>query len=385
MPARAGARTCRHAGCTTSVVPALTTVTPGVREHLARLFPGHHIEGVEPLAPDSGATMDSTTKSIGYGAPVRITLADDHGQTRRVVWRVSSSNEFGHDRRADRAAQALLAFDDFAAIPRHIAALDVGAIRASGELVSLRDAGELYLVTSYAEGTVYAEDLRRIASDGTATDLDRARVDALAAFLAALHTPIDAPLRYRRAIRDLVGDGEGIFGILDGYPTEVPGVSPARLQAIEARCVDWRWRLRGHEGRLTRTHGDFHPFNVVFDHGAQFTCLDASRGACGDPADDVTAMSINYLLFALDRPATWRRGLGPLWHRFWASYRHARADPSLLAVVPPFFAWRALVVCNPRFYPGLSAPARGALLGLAESALAAPHFDPGWADELFDA
>jgi len=33
-----------------------------------------------------------------------------------------------HDRRADRAAQALLAFDDFAAIPHHIAALDVGAI-----------------------------------------------------------------------------------------------------------------------------------------------------------------------------------------------------------------------------------------------------------------
>jgi len=366
-------------------VPALPTVSPAVREHLARLYPGHRIERVEPLAPDSGATRGSTTKSIGYGAPVRITLSDDHGQTRRVVWRVASSNEFGHDRRSDRAAGTLLAFDDFAAIPHHIEALDVGAIRANGELISLRDAGELYLVTSYAEGTVYAEDLRRIASDGAATDLDIARVDALATFLAALHTPIDAPVRYRRAIRDLVGDGEGVFGILDGYPADVPGAAPARLQAIEARCVDWRWRLRGHEGRLSRTHGDFHPFNVVFDRGVQFTCLDASRGACGDPADDVTAMSINYLLFALDRPTAWRRGLGPLWHRFWRSYRDARTDPSLSAVVPPFFAWRALVVSNPRFYPGLSAPARNALLGLAESALDAHHFDPAWADELFDA
>jgi aminoglycoside phosphotransferase (APT) family kinase protein len=364
---------------------ATPTVTPGLGEHLARLFPDHRISKVEPLAPDSGATKNSTTKSSGYGAPVRISLVDADGHIRKVVWRPASPNEFGHDRRADRAAQALLAFDDFATVPHHIGAIDVGAIGARGELISLRDAGELYLLTSYAEGTVYAEDLRRVTREGVATALDHARVDALASYLAALHTPIDAPIRYRRAIRDLVGDGEGIFGILDGYPAEVEGASPARLQVIEARCVDWRWRLRNHEGRLTRTHGDFHPFNIVFGDDAQFTCLDASRGACGDPADDITAMSINYVLFALDNPGAWRGGLGPLWHRFWDRYRSARQDPSLCAIAPPFFAWRALVVCNPRFYPGLSAAARDVLLRLAETALAASHFDPDWADELFDA
>jgi len=348
------------------------------------LFPGHRIERVAPLAPDSGATKGATTKAMGYGAPVRITLTNDQGDTRQVVWRVVSSNELGHDRRSDRAASTLLAFDDFASIPQHIPAIDVGAIGASGELTSLREAGELYLLTGYAEGTLYADDLRRIATDCRSTALDLARVDALTSYLATLHTPIDAPLRYRRAIRDLVGSGEGLFGILDSYPVDVPGASATRLQAIEARCVDWRWRLRGHEGRLTRTHGDFHPFNVVFDQ-AQLTCLDASRGACGDPADDVTAMSINYLLFALDRPEAWRNGLGPLWHQFWASYRRLRPDPSLTMVVPPFLAWRAIVVCNPRFYPGLSAGAREALLGLAEAALASTHFEPAWADELFDA
>ncbi len=368
-----------------SIVRALTTISPQLNEHLARLFPGYRVERVDPLAPDTDATKDSTTKAIGYGLPVRITIADDHGNTRHLVWRVASSNELGHDRRADRAASTLLAFDDFATTPQHIKSVDVGAIGGNGELLSLRDAGELYLLTTYAEGTLYADDLRRIADAGVASDLDVARVDALARYLAALHEPTDAPLRYRRAIRDLVGDGEGIFGIVDSYPTDVPGASPARLQAIEARCVDWRWRLRGHEGRLTRTHGDFHPFNVVFDRDTQLTCLDASRGTCGDPADDVTAMSINYLLFALDCPVAWRHGLGPLWHRFWRSYRAARPDPSLTAVAPPFFAWRALVVSNPRFYPRLSGPARGALLGLAEAALAATHFDPSWADELFDA
>jgi hypothetical protein len=364
-------------------VKLLHATSPRLHEHLARLFPGYRVATIDPLAPDTGATRDSTAKAEGYGLPVRISLVDDAGHTLQVVWRVAAANEMGHDRRADRAGNTLLAFDDFAAVPQHIVAVDVGAIRDSGELVSLRDAGELYLITSYASGTLYAEDLRRIARDEVAGPRDVARVDALVAYLARLHEPIDAPIRYRRAIRDLVGHGEGIFGIVDSYPCGVHGAPPERLRAIERECVDWRWRLRQHESRLARTHGDFHPFNVVFDGEATLTCLDASRGACGDPADDVTAMAVNYLLFAIDRPTAWRRGLGPLWHRFWHGYRQARPDASLTAVAPPFFAWRTLVVCNPRFYPGLSAAGRGALLGLAESALSAGHFDPAWADELF--
>jgi hypothetical protein len=365
------------------VVKLLQDTTPRLREHLMRRFPGYHVRAIDPLAPDTGATRDSTAKAAGYGRPVRVSLENAAGETLQVVWRVAIADELGHDRRADRAANTLLAFDDFGAIPEHIAALDVGAVRADGELVSLRDAGELYLITSYAPGTIYAEDLRRIARDGAATELDVARVDALAAYLAKLHVPIDAPLRYRRAVRDLIGHGEGVFGIVDSYPQGVHGAGPDRLRAIERACADWRWRLREHEGRLTRTHGDFHPFNVVFDRATHFTCLDASRGACGEPADDVTAMAVNFLLFALDRPSAWQHGLGRLWHRFWRAYREARPDPSLTAVAPPFFAWRALVVCNPRFYPGLSGAGRDALLGLAETALSTGHIDPAWADEVF--
>ncbi|MDB4962824.1 MAG: hypothetical protein JWP01_2823 [Myxococcales bacterium] len=361
----------------------LSSVAPRVREHLARLFPAFRVECLEPLAPDAGGTRTSTTKSAGYGLPVKITLTNDRGESRQLVWRVASANEFGHDRRADRAAITLLAFEDFAAIPQHVRPIDVGAIGADGQLTSLWDAGELYLITSYARGTIYADDLRRIAGAGTVTSLDIARLEALARYLAALHQPIDAPLRYRRAIRDLIGHGEGIFGMIDGYPDDVPAASRARLQAIERLCIEWRSRLREHEGRLARTHGDFHPFNILFATGTELTCLDASRGACGDPVDDVIALSINYLLFALDSPAAWHSGLGALWHRFWTLYRDARPDPALTKVAPPFFAWRALVVCNPRFYPALSTEARNALLGLAEAALAAHHLDPAWADELF--
>lgn len=358
------------------------SIQPRLREHLARLYPDHEVTSIEPLAPDSGASRGSTAKAAGYGRPVRVVLTRG-AEALELVWRVANADEFGHDRRSDRAANLLLAYDDFGRTPAHVAPIDVGVIGEDGELRSIRDGVEPYLLTAFARGSIYAEDLRRVARDGAATAQDTARAGALARYLAQLHTPIDDAAAYRRAIRDLVGHGEGIFGMVDGYPADAPGAPIERIAAIERKCAEWRWRLRGHEGRLVRTHGDFHPFNVVFRDGVDFTVLDASRGGRGDAADDLTAMAINFVLFAIDAPAAWRRGLGPLWREFWGTYARERADASLLACVPPFLAWRALVVCNPRFYPELSAEGRATLLGLVEGALDAKHFNPAWADELF--
>jgi hypothetical protein len=261
--------------------------------------------------------------------------------------------------------------------------VDLGVIRESGELQSTRDGTEHYLITTYAPGTIYAHDLRRIAAEGVAAPEDVERVDALARYLAALHTPI-APVgaRYRRAIRDLLGSGEGIFGIVDGYPEGVPGAPRERLKAIESQCAEWRWRLRDRDDRLTRTHGDFHPFNIVFD-GERLTLLDASRGGCGDPADDVTALAINYLLFAIDSPGAWSDGLGALWRHLWQRYLAVRTDPDLLSVAAPFLMWRALVVANPKFYPRLTAAGRKKLLGFASEALEQRMLEPSRAEELF--
>ena len=360
----------------------LGTVTDKLRPHLARLYPGRRVVEIEPLAPDTGATASSTAKAAGYGLPVRVVLSDDLGKTVELVWRTASTNEFGHDRRSDRAGDAILAFDDFARIPNHIEAVDIGTVQSNGELMSLRDAGELYLITTYARGTIYADDLRRIATTG-AGDVDIARVDALASYLGRLHTPINNRVVYRRAVRDLIGHGEGIYGIIDGYPADTLGAPRDRLRRLEARCADWRWRLRDHETRLTRTHGDFHPFNVVFRDGIDFTLLDASRGTRGEPADDVTAMIVNYILFALDVEGAWKRGLRALWHRFWTRYLYARPDPHLFDVAPPWFAWRALVVCNPHFYPKMSERARDSLLRFAEQMLDAGRMDPWCVDEMF--
>lgn len=353
-----------------------------IEELTKSLFPKDRLTSIEPLGPDT--SRSKVEKAGSYSLPLKITLQTRDGSQRWLVFRTATANEFGHDRRSDRAQAMLLAYDTFGQVPQHVQALDVGAIIADGRLHSLRDSGEFYLLTTFAEGAMYSADLRRIARQKRAEPLDTQRCEALSRYLVALHsTPMSDGHSYRRAIRDLVGHGEGIFGIVDSYPDDVPAAPIARLKRIEQRCLDWRWRLRGRQDRLRRTHGDFHPFNIVFHERTRFTLLDASRGCRGDPADDVTALVINYLFFAVDAPDAWEGGLAGLWRTFWNSYLQGSGDSEILRVAAPFLAWRGLVVANPRFYPGLSEAGRDSLLGFVERALGAAEFDPTFAEDVF--
>jgi len=349
-----------------------------------KALPGAQILRVVPLKPDS-TLEDESAKGAGYGAPLRLEVAHE-GKQLSLVLHTATSNQFGHDRRADRAEAVLLAADTFNALPRHVAVLDVGAYRGASEFVSLSGTGEFYLLTTHAEGRVYADDLRHIARTGmlTARDIERCRV--LAHYLATLHArrPPQPPLAYVRFVRDTLGSGEGIFGIVDGYPEDVPEASPARLQRIEEQCLAWRFRLRRRTERLRRTHGDFHPFNVLFDDKSELSLLDASRGAIGDPGDDVACMAINYAFFALGHPGAWRDALQSLWYGFWEAYVAETKDQALYDVVAPLLAWRGLVLANPSWYPELHTDDRQRILGFVEHVLATERFSPDMAQEFFD-
>ena len=237
-----------------------------------------------------------------------------------------------------------------------------------------------------ALGDVYAEDLRRIARSGECDARDLRRATNLGTYLASLHEPLNDTVAWTRALRDLLGSGEGIFGIVDGYPSSAPGAPPERLRRIEEHCLRWRWRLRDHPPRLVRTHGDFHPFNILCDGDDELAVLDASRGCKGAAADDLTALGINYIFFALPRRSSWGDGFAPLWRAFWGGYRRARGEGDLeqaLRIAPPFFAWRALVVANPAWYPDVTVETRDAMLTLAEHALDADRLDLERVEELF--
>ncbi len=357
---------------------------PALRELMSELRPGAAVEKISSLDQQEELEGEATEKGIGYGASFRVELRLSDGKPETLVFRTARANDFDHDRRSDRAKNVLLAYDTFRLIPRHVSALDVGIIGAGGHLHSLRQGGEFYLLTDFAPGSLYAHDLRRIAAEKRITPADPIRCQTLVQYLVSLHAQReDRPAAYTRAIRNLVGDGEGIFGMTDNYPAQVEQAPPARLQAIEARCVEWRWRLRGRERRLTRTHGDFHPFNILFDEQDELALLDASRGCRGDPADDVTCLAINYVFFALEHNGAWQAGLGDLWRRFWREYLDETGDHELLEVAPPFLAWRALVLANPHWYPEMHPGVRDSLLRLVEQALDAARFDPDSAEALF--
>jgi len=201
--------------------------------------------------------------------------------------------------------------------------------------------------------------------------------DYLAEIHAVKHT--DA-LLYRRRIRDLVGHGEGIAGLVDSYPADFNVAPPGRLQAIEERCVAWRWRVKEATHRLSQVHGDFHPWNVLFEEGTSFSLLDRSRGAWGEPADDVSSMTLNYVFFSLRGSGALEDLFLRLYSAFWDRYLSVTEDDELLTVVQPFFAWRALVLASPVWYPSLRPPVREALLRFAENVLETDRFDPDETD-----
>ncbi len=336
----------------------------------ARGFEGARISAMLPL----GAEEQTALKDYGYGRPLRITF-EASGVVYNVVLRTMGPDPFGHERRADRIASFLLAYDTFNTIPRHIDAIDVGGFTSDGVLVPM-PVGEPYLLTDYVDGRLYADELHSIAGLDRAPEESIARARALARYLVDLHSVRAPAEQYVRSVRDAVGSGEGIFGLCDSYPADHPVATPDRLCAIEHAAVDWRWRLRGQAHRCRRTHGDFHPFNLLFREGTDLSVLDCSRGAAGEPADDLTCLSINYLFFALTARGRFDGACRALWDAFWSTWSAATDDPGALDVVAPFFAWRGLVVASPVWYPRIDDAVRATILRFVEGLLGGARFRP---------
>ena len=212
---------------------------------------------------------------------------------------------------------------------------------------------EFCLLTEYALGETYAHDLERLRDNDSLTELDLARADALCDYLVEIHKVrgLDEGL-YVRRIRELVGHGECIMGITDSYPAHAV-FTPAVLERIEHLSVTWRWRLKSLAHRLRQVHGDFHPWNILFRAGADFSLLDRSRGEYGDPADDVASLTMNYLFFSLQRSGGLKGALESLFLRFWERYLEKSGDHEMLNVIAPFLAFRGLVMASPVWYPAL--------------------------------
>ncbi len=343
---------------------------PGLREYLAERFGAEAGSAtLEPLA-----VQGSGIKQLGYGIPFRVAWQSPGGP-RRLVLETVRPGQFGHEDRPDRAGALLRAYEDYGTLPRHVAPAGVGAFREGASAVSLDEAGETFLLTEFAEGEPYAGDLDRIAERGSLHERDRTRVRALAEYLADIHrSPVSHPTWYRRRLRELTGSGECIAGIADSYPVPFAFIDAGLLREVERLCLDWRYRLRDRTDRLRTIHGDFHPWNILFRANADFSVLDRSRGAFGDPADDVASLSANFLFFALRTRDGFRGPFAELFREFWDRYRERSGDVELESVIAPHFAFRALVLANPLWYPTETEGLRRQLFRFLFSVLEADRF-----------
>jgi thiamine kinase-like enzyme len=348
------------------------------RDTLQQYFETRHAAPVQilELQPIGGEERgQEAIKQFGYGRPLLVTYKVGAEEKQEVVHRVRQ-NEFGRERADDRAAAVWLDYRTFNRLPRHVEAVDMLVQDTAGELKSLQTAVELLLVTTYRPGQLYADDLQRIRDEAAVRPQDEERVWQLAAYLAEIHqTRQESPMLWRRRLRDLIGHGEGIMGLTDSYPSNLPYAPSATLQAIEEAANRWRWRLRPMTHRLRQVHGDFHPYNIIFANKTTFYVLDRSRGAWGEPADDVSSISLNYLFFSLQRSGALTEPFRLLHELFWEKYLALRPDEEMLRVIQPWFAWRALVLASPIWYPTLSEDTRRKLLAFARNVLATDAYD----------
>lgn len=329
-----------------------------------------------PLGVEEEVKAGRDLKGFGYGVPYVIEFIVG-GEAKRIVLETMRSEGFGHDHFSDRSKILLWQHSTFNKLPRHVRSVDVGAFTADGEgLKSLGDCGEFFIVTEFVDGRLYRFDLDRVKETGRLSELDERRCLALSDYLVEIHgVKRELPGLYVRRARELVGHGECIMGLLDSYPPKLAFVAESDLTNIERDCVVWRWRLKRKAHRLSQVHGDFHPWNVLFREGTDFTVLDRSRGEWGEPADDVTAMTINYIFYSLQKYGELAGAFERLFKLFWENYLRKTGDSEILGVVQPFYAWRGLVVASPVWYPSLSVDVRVKLLNFVRSVLRFDRFD----------
>lgn len=348
-----------------------------LRRYLASLYGADvSITSVRELGKaEEGAEAGEELKGFGYGRPYLIEFSVK-GERRSAVLETMRADGFGHEHLSDRLQSLSLAHSTYNKLPRHAKSIDLGYFSRGGAMRSIGDIEEPFLLIERVEGSEYYRDLERIRAEGALGPLDLARCDALSGYLAGIHSVRgQSPGLYARRIRELVGHGECIMGLLDSYPADLGFVSERELEEIERMCVGWRWRLKGKGHRLCQVHGDFHPWNVLFREGTDFSVLDRSRGEWGEAADDVAAMTINYLFFSLQAHGRLEGPFLQLYERFMREYLDLTGDEELLRVIQPFYAWRALVVASPIWYPTISAEIRRKLFNFIRNALSTDELD----------
>jgi hypothetical protein len=297
------------------------------------------------------------------------------GEEKQVIMKSLSPSGFGHDHYSDRAQALLLAHSNYNEMDMHIKALDVVG-DSPDRLISLKEAREFYIFMEKATGADYFKDLNAVLEHRRLSRRDREKAQRLARFAAGVHhkkyTGEQGKTLYRRRIRDLIGHGECIMGIIDAY-NGAEFTSDEELVEYAKKSLTWWGKIRNRAERLCDVHGDFHPGNIWFKDN-DLILLDRARGTWGEAADDVSCLGINYIYYAIKDQKIFSGPFAELFHVFTETYLEETRDHSFFDVAPPFFAFRVLVIAHPRFYPNDKTETRRRLLNFGLSVLEDKRF-----------
>ncbi|MFW5730159.1 MAG: phosphotransferase [Desulfonatronovibrionaceae bacterium] len=342
-----------------------------LENYLQTVLPGSiKLTGVGEI----GSLDEQGMKDFGYGKPMLISYTQDNEPFQAVI-SAMKGDKYGHQYYWDRAAILMFQYETGGLMKRHVRPLGLGYIDDSGRLVPVKDVQEFFIVNEKVEGSDYFLELERI-KEKKIQDSDLELASNFALWLADLHSSKSSRRDlYERRIRQLIGDSECIFGILDGYPFPYDQFPETRCIALEQKLVTWRWKLRKYTHRLSEVHGDFHPWNVLVRDGGDFSVLDRSRGQWGEPADDLSTMTCNYLLYSLYSGPKLSGDFEKLYLTLWDTYLEKTNDREILEVIAPFYVFRGLVIASPQWYPGHPLEVRQALFRFMENILDEASFD----------
>ncbi len=97
-----------------------------------------------------GRQEEADLKGFGYGIPYLISFFVNNKNC-LVVLETMSPNSFGHDHFSDRAQSLIWDNSTFSRLPGHVKAIDAGAFTRDGDIISVGEAEEFFIVTEFVE------------------------------------------------------------------------------------------------------------------------------------------------------------------------------------------------------------------------------------------
>ena len=320
--------------------------------------------------------------SGAHGTGYCLHLSTPEG-TKRLVLKELRGEGFGHDFPPDRAAIFIWDKDYYSLLPKHVKAIDVVQRSLTGELHSLATGKDYYLLMEEAQGQDYFHDLDNMINKAMLNEEDKTRIRLLASYLAQIHqVKKESTALYWRKLRDTIGHGECLMGVLDTYPHGL--LSYEEMAELEKLCIDYRAKLKPMYKRLCQIHGDFHPGNILFQQNNDFRLLDRSRGPWGDAADDITAFTMNYIFYSVNHFGSFTGIFKDALELFFNEYISLTSDTELCQTAPLFFAFRGVVVANPLFYPNVTLENRKKIFNFIRGCLQDGAFNPERVNEYIE-